>query len=423
MTTTVDGSNRGQAHRSHAVPHRKPARQDGWRRLLGNESANSLDAHLRKHGQIPWQGGMGRLIRTVEDSGLTGHGGAGFPTWRKLAAVAAGERAIVVANGAEGEPASAKDRTLLTLAPHLVLDGLQLVAETVSAERAYLYTTAQALGPLKAALSQRSAHQWDRTKVELVEAPHTFISGQESAVIARIEGQPALPRDNRRLVVESGLRGAPTLVQNVETLAHLALLARRGAAWFRALGTHEEPGTFLATLSGAVAVPGVYEAPYGVPLAQLLDLAGGPATPLQAVLIGGYHGVWLPAAADLPVSRTGLRPHGGSPGAGVVVALSRSQCGLVESAKITNYLADQTAGQCGPCMNGLPRMADTLAELARGSLSPNLPAQVERLAALVTGRGACHHPDGTARLVRSTLQTFAGEVRLHLTGRCTGHGA
>jgi NADH:ubiquinone oxidoreductase subunit F (NADH-binding) len=401
------------------VSYEQPARQAGWRRLLGDGSANDLGAHLHRHGQIPWQGGIGQLIRTVEDAGLTGHGGAGFPTWRKLATVAAGERAIVVANGAEGEPASAKDLALLTVAPHLVLDGLQLAAEAVSAERAYVYAPARAMATLKAALSQRSAQRRDRTKVELVEAPDTFISGQESAAIARIEGQPALPRDNRRLVVESGLHGAPTLVQNVETLAHLALLARHGAAWFRELGTREEPGTFLATLSGAVAVPGVYEAPYGVPLAHLLDLAGGPSAPLQAVLIGGYHGVWLPAAADLPVSRAGLRPHGGSPGAGVVVALSRSQCGLVESAKITNYLAGQTAGQCGPCLNGLPRMADTLAQLARGDRNQHLPAQVERLAGLVTGRGACHHPDGTARLVRSTLQTFAGEVRLHLTGRCS----
>jgi NADH:ubiquinone oxidoreductase subunit F (NADH-binding) len=422
MTTTVDGSNRGQVYRSHAIATGIPG-QAGWRRLLGDGSADDLGAHLQRHGQIPWQGGIGRLIRTVEDAGLTGHGGAGFPTWRKLATVAAGERAVVIANGAEGEPASAKDKTLLTLAPHLVLDGLQLAAEAVSAERAYFYAPARALGPLKAALSERSAHRWDRTKVELVEAPDTFISGQESAAVARIEGHAALPRDNRRLVVEHGLHGAPTLVQNVETLAHLALLARHGAAWFRELGTREEPGTFLATLSGAVATPGVYEAPYGVPLAHLLDLAGGPSKPLQAVLIGGYHGIWLPADAELPVSRAGMRPYGGSPGAGIVVALSRSECGLVASAKITNYLAGQTAAQCGPCLNGLPRMADTLAQLARGERKQHLPAQVERLAGLVTGRGACHHPDGTARLVRSTLQTFAGEVRLHLAGRCSALAA
>jgi NADH:ubiquinone oxidoreductase subunit F (NADH-binding) len=234
-------------------------------------------------------------------------------------------------------------------------------------------------------------------------------------VVAHLSGRRAVPGDNLRRVTEVGVHGAPTLVQNVETLAHLALVARYGPAWYR-------PGTFLTTVGGAVRAPGVYEAPLGVPLGRLLDLAGGAAAPLQAVLVGGYHGVWVPADLGLRVSREGLAAYGGSPGAGVVIALPASACGLVASARIVGYLAGQSAGQCGPCLNGLPRMADALVRLARRDASPDLPATLARLGQLVTGRGACAHPDGTARFVGSTLRAFAAEVDAHLAGRCTSGG-
>jgi NADH:ubiquinone oxidoreductase subunit F (NADH-binding) len=385
-------------------------------RLLAG-AAPDLATHRRTNGALPWQGGTGRLIPLVEAAGLTGRGGAGFPTWRKLAAIPAGTRPVVIANGAEGEPASAKDRTLLAHAVHLVLDGLQLAAEAVGADHAYAYVPSRSAGQVRHALAQRRAARWDRVTTEVVEAPDHFVAGEESAVVSSVEGRPALPRDTPVRVAEKGVAGRPTLVQNVETLAHLAQLARYGAGWFRALGTPEEPGTFLATVSGAAARPGVYEVPYGIPLRDLLALAGGTTGPLRAVLVGGYHGTWLPAgvleAAEL--SRTGLDPLGASPGAGVVFALPVSACGLVESARIVNYLAGQSAGQCGPCRYGLPALARTLHGIARGEPDPG----AQRLTELVERRGACQHPDGTARLVRSTLTTFADEVCHHRAGRCT----
>ncbi|HEX9336681.1 MAG TPA: NADH-ubiquinone oxidoreductase-F iron-sulfur binding region domain-containing protein [Pseudonocardiaceae bacterium] len=354
------------------------------------------------------------LISLVRDAGLTGRGGAGFPTWRKLAAVASGDRAVVIGNGAEGEPASAKDKTLLTRSPHLVLDGLRLAADAVNATDCYLYLPAALVGHVSSAMAARP----DRFAVRLVAAPDTFVSGEESAVIARIGGGKPLPTDKRGLVVESGLRGRPTLVRNVETLAHIASIARNGPAWFRWHGTDAEPGTFLATVGGAVNAPGVYEVPYGIPLTGLLDLAGGPAARLSSVLVGGYHGTWLPRT-DVPMSRAGLAPFGATPGAGVVHALPASYCGLVETARITRYLADQSARQCGPCRFGLPAMADTLRRLAAGERDRDLPGQVAALTALVVNRGACHHPDGTVRLVRSALTVFADEIDLHLAGRCS----
>ena len=387
-------------------------------------TAADLDAHLVQHGPVPWQGGPSRLVATAEAAGLTGRGGAGFPTWRKLVAVGTGERPVVVANGAEGEPASAKDRTLLVRAPHLVLDGLQLAAECVGARRAFVYLPAgPATEAVRRAVAQRRDARLDRIRVDVVAAPDRFVSGEESAVVAAIEGRAALPGDKLRRVIESGVHGRPTLVQNVETLAHLALVARHGADWFRGRGTRAEPGTFLATVSGAVSAPGVYELPYGLPVSEALGRAGGPAATLQTVLVGGFHGAWLPAeAAAAPLSRAGLQPWGASPGAGVLVALPAGRCGLVESARIVAYLARQSAGQCGPCVNGLPRLADTLHRLAHGGRHPGLPAEVARLCALVAGRGACQHPDGTVRLVRSSLGVFADDVRAHLAGHCTQAG-
>ena len=208
-------------------------------------------------------------------------------------------------------------------------------------------------------------------------------------------------------------------MQNVETLAHLALVAGRGASWFRAQGTSDEPGSMLCTLGGGVRHRGVVEVPIGTHLGEVIDRAGGASQTLQAVLVGGYHGTWVPAAEamDLPLSLAGLRP------AGVVVALPSSTCGLVETARVVGYLADQSARQCGPCLNGLPSLAQALLGLARCDRTHGLPDRVRQLTGLVEGRGACHHPDGTTRFVRSALTVLAAEVEAHLSGRCTATDA
>jgi NADH:ubiquinone oxidoreductase subunit F (NADH-binding) len=396
------------------------------RRLLAGPGDGRLDGHLARNGRPPTITDGTQLIDMVRGSGLTGRGGAGFPAWRKLAAVTAavaagGRPPVVIANGAEGEPASAKDRTLLAAAPHLVLDGLQLAARAVGARTAYLYVPAASATAMRAAVVDRRAAGLDLIEVGVVIAPDAFLSGEESAVVAAVSGRRAVPADKTHRITDVGVGGAPTLVQNVETLAHLALIARLGPEWFRGVGTGAEPGTFLATVGGAVHAPGVLEAGYGVRLADLIAAAGGATAPLQAVLVGGYHGGWAPAHPDLPISREALGPYGAAPGAGVVVALPTGACGLRETSRIAGYLAGQTAGQCGPCINGLPRLADTLADLAELRIRPGLPQQVQRLAALVTGRGACRHPDGTARLIRSALRMFDADVTAHLGGHCRSH--
>jgi len=392
--------------------------------LMGPSPASQreLQAHLLAHGAVPAVDAR-TVLRLAIDSGLTGHGGAGFPLHRKLEAVnAARGRAIVVANGAEGEPASAKDRWLLARRPHLVLDGLQLVARATNATDAYLYANHRVdVAVLTDLLAERRRARLDRVSVTVVAAPDTFISGEETAVVGHISGTAALPRFKSPRVTERGVRGRPTLVSNVETLALLALIARRGAAWFRSAGTPDAPGTMLLTVGGAVRAPGIVETGHGTPLADVLALAGGPLTQLQAVLLGGYHGTWLTAgeAATAKLSRSDLAPLGASPGAGVVVAMGHGTCGLVEMSRVMSYLAEESAGQCGPCLNGLPRIATQLKSVAFTGGNQQAVAEMRRLAGLVVGRGACHHPDGSMRFLGSGLRVFAAEVELHLAGRCS----
>jgi NADH:ubiquinone oxidoreductase subunit F (NADH-binding) len=376
-----------------------------------------LDDHLALLGPLPEPDPV-TLRAAVTASGLAGRGGAGFPTGRKLAAVAQGGRGVVVANGAEGEPASAKDRFLLMSAPHLVLDGLQLAALACGARQAIVYAPYNVLRhSVEPAIRERR----DRIAVRTVESPDAFLSGEESAVVAAVNGGRAIPYSTPPRVFERGVEGRPTLVQNVETLAHVALVARYGPEWFRAGGSPEEPGSRLVTLSGSFRSPGVYEVPGGARLEDVLASGGGVADGVSALLIGGYHGGWVPydAVPHLWLSRDSLAPYDAAPGAGVVIALGASTCGLRAGADIAGYLAGQGARQCGPCRNGLPTLAATLQALAYGPTSPGLARDVERVSGLVANRGACHHPAGTVRLVRSTMRTFSAEVAAHLKGRCT----
>lgn len=399
----------------------KPAANRLPRLLPGNAQPMDLPAHLRVHGRLPYRGGSRMLIPTIESAGLTGRGGAAFPTHRKLTAVADQKRVgVVVGNGAEGEPASNKDKTLLWSSPHLVLDGLQLAAEAVGARKVHLYVHREPrlVKRLESALAERGAAGLDHLRVTLVTAPPRFLAGEESALANRVEGGAALPRFTPPRIFERGVNGAPTLVQNVETLAHLALISRYGPAWFRGLGTDAEPGSMLATLRLANGEGVVVEASIGTPIAQLLSLKKYPS---RAVLVGGYHGAWLTPeqAGRLTLSNTDLRPLGAAVGAGVLVALPIDRCGVVESARVVRYLALESAGQCGPCLNGLPLIADTLTQIANHRAGPSARSDLARWSALVERRGACHHPDGTVRFLRSALTVFADEVALHQAGGCS----
>jgi NADH:ubiquinone oxidoreductase subunit F (NADH-binding) len=356
------------------------------------------------------------LVDLLEASGLTGRGGAGFPTVQKIRSIGRGP--VLVGNAMESEYLSHKDALLLRAAPGLVLDGLEILAAALRARRALLAVGHRLdPGPVREQVAVR------RSSVEVRHLDGGFVAGQESALVNRLDGGPALPSDPLVPVRHRGVDGRPTLVVNAETLAQLALLARYGADWFRSVGTPDDPGTFLVSLTGStrevVPRPGVVEVPRGTPLGDVLASADTPLPRARAVLVGGYHGTWLPMAAlDAPLSREGLAPYGATPGAGVLHVLDQRACPLRTSADVASYLARESAGQCGPCVNGLPRMADTLTRLAVPGADRALAAEVDRLRGLVRGRGACAHPDGTAHFVASTMRVFAGHVESHLRGEC-----
>jgi NADH:ubiquinone oxidoreductase subunit F (NADH-binding) len=376
----------------------------------------SLAEHTARYGPLPR--GLRRpqreaLIAEVGRAGLTGRGGAGFPTARKLAAVAAGHAPVVVANGTEGEPASAKDRVLMASSPHLVLDGTVLAAELTGAREAVIVAHRDVREIMDEAAAERARAGLDRVRLVVRTAAEGFVAGQASAVVRWIQRGVPAPTATPPRLAQRGLHGAPTLVQNVETLAHLALIARYGAAWFRSAGTPAEPGTMLVTVAGAVREPGVLETGIGTPVGQVLERAGGAPAPLRALLLGGYFGTWVDAAAALgrPFSSAGLADLDASPGAGLIAALPAGACGLRETARLARYLAGESAGQCGPCRFGLPAIAGEVERLAAGHDTDT--GLLRRWLGQVDGRGGCAHPDGAVRMIRSALRTFGTELGGH----------
>jgi len=410
----------------------------------------SLPTHLRHHGLRALDVDGAWLVEEVERAGLRGRGGAAFPTATKLEVVGHGRRrAVVVGNGSEGEPASAKDATLLAQAPHLVLDGLQLAAAATRATDAILAVKSRARDAQAAvatALRERDMAARDRVPVRVVEVPDGYVSGEESALTNLVDRGRAVPTATPPRPFERGVGGRPTLIQNVETLAHVALIARYGADWYRGLGTPNEPGTMLVTLQGAVARPGVREIALGTPLAALVEHGGGDLSRTRGVLVGGYFGTWLdPAAArGATLDAASLRPLGASLGCGAVGVLPDDACPVAETARIVSWLAGESAGQCGPCVFGLAAIAEALASVADGRAARELAtasrrsasrarrsvappggggrrarsedalARVRRWSGEVAGRGACRHPDGVVRLVASALRTFEADFEDHL---------
>jgi NADH:ubiquinone oxidoreductase subunit F (NADH-binding) len=397
-------------------------------RLLGHPV--DLAGHIETHGPLnvslghntSWQHA---LMDNLETSGLAGRGGGGFPTSIKLAvARSGGTGGTVVVNGMEGEPASDKDKVLLTRAPHLVLDGAQYLAALCQADRVVVCVPAGrdaiAVSVLHA-VGQRAEQRYARVDEVVVRPPDRFVTGEESALTNWIDRGDARPvfRPDKGTPLRIGR--APVLVHNTETLAHVALIARRGPLPFRSRGLAEEPGTCLITIGGAVSHPGVVEVDRGTPLEDIA-LLGRPTESVRALLVGGYGGSWVaPEHFATPYASMSLRTIGASAGVGVISVLGTAACGLAETARIARYLAQQSSGQCGPCVFGLPSIADDMASLARGRADPELMPRLQRRLTEVNGRGACRHPDGAVSVVRSALAVFAADVNAHLRGEPCAH--
>ena len=361
--------------------------------------APDWSSHVAVHGRLPELTAQ-QVLDLAAGGNVRGRGGGGFPLSRKLIAAAEHGRGTVIGNCSEGEPASRKDAVLLERAAHLVIDGLLLAGRATRARRLVLAAHEGAPARLlRAALSERP----DADAVEVLEVPARYVAGEASALASALAGGPSLPQQ-RSAPLATGRR--PHLVQNAETLACLALLAR---------GRPVDSG--LVTVRGAVPAVTVLEIEVGTTIRQTLALAGGPTEPVQAVLVGGYFGRWLPSAAlDTPLTHEGLRAVGGVLGAGLVVALPSATCGLAATAQALRYLAYQSARRCGPCRNGLPALAAAFEQLSAGTDGD--VRRLDHLATVVRGRGACAHPDGASALATSALEVFAIDVGRHRDGPC-----
>ena len=397
---------------------------EGNRRLLAlavDSRPPTLQKH-REHYPVPTRRRGGPdLIEAASAAGLRGRGGAGFPTGTKLRAVADQRgKPVVVVNGTEGEPTSRKDKTLLRLQPHLVLDGALHAALAVGADEVLVCIdrkSTAAVDSVLAALGERDRIDPQGPTISVLETPPRYVVGEETALIHWINGGDARPTKTPPRPFERGVDGRPTLVDNVETLAHFAQIARFGPNWFRELGTEREPGTALATLTGAVDTRSVFEVPIGTRIADLLR-AGGTPEGVGAVLVGGYFGSWLSPvqAAQARLSDESLRPLGGGLGCGAVVVLPADGCGVAETARVLHWMAGETAGQCGPCVHGLHAIAAGFDQVARGVAPTHQIALLQRWASEVDGRGACRFPDGAMRFLRSAMTVFAEDIHRHASG-------
>jgi NADH:ubiquinone oxidoreductase subunit F (NADH-binding) len=409
-----------------------PGGRIGYQRLTIGWQHASRPADLREHhdryGPLPAarQQSPQTLLDAIASARLTGRGGAGFPTATKMRAVA-GRRgpAVVVANGVESEPASQKDQALLARAPHLVLDGALLAARAVGANIVHVCLArsrdGQAEGVLRA-ITEREQAGLGEVAMLAHGLPRRYVASEETSLIRWLNGGEARPTPVPPRPFEQGVGRRPTLVDNVETLAHIALIARYGPDWFGQAGHPETPGTMLITVSGAVGYPGVYEIEAGTPVGDVLAMCDGTSED-GAVLVGGYFGTWhaVRDLAPLPLSAPGLHGAGASPGAGVIFALPPGRCGLVETARILGFLASQGAQQCGPCTFGLPAVTDDFAQLAQGRSDRDVLDRLGRRLGTITGRGACRHPDGAVRMAASALAAFASDAGAHAAGRpCLG---
>jgi NADH-quinone oxidoreductase subunit F len=387
------------------------------------------------------------VVEEITASGLRGRGGGGFPVGKKWAGIrAAGPgRRFAVCNAAEGEPGTFKDRTLLRRDPYRVLEGLAIAAYAIGAEAAYIATKAS-----YAIEAERIARAIDELRADgllgdlpitLVLGPDEYLFGEEKALLEVIEGNDPLPRllppyehglfatdiqtGWQAVDAPTGATGRgqpnPTLVNNVETLAHVPRILRDGAAWFRTLGTPESPGTTVATIVGDVRNPLVTEVELGTPLATLIDLAGGarPGRTLQAAFSGVANGVIPAARFDAPLSYEGLAAIGSGLGSAGFVLYDDTACVVEVAHALSRFLYVESCGQCRSCKFGCGEITRSLEVLRTGEGTEQEVAVIGARLRSVTDQTRCYLASEEQTMIASILREFPEEFALHLEGRCS----
>jgi NADH:ubiquinone oxidoreductase subunit F (NADH-binding) len=393
------------------------------RLLRLTEDREDLAEYVTSGGYRPLEN-SDALLDEVERSGVLGRGGAAFPLAVKLRTVRdagrTGRDTVVLANGEEGEPPSIKDRWLMRNRPHLVLDGVRLAAGMVGARRAVVYVSDdRAAQAVREALDQAAgADDVAAPTISVVTVDPGYVAGEETAAVRAVNGGPAKPTDKPPRPFESGVDGNPTLVSNVETLANLPFVQHHGAEAYRAVGTADSPGTFLATITGAGRPTALYEIPHGESVVDLLALHGVSADQLTGVLMGGYFaGLINRDVLNATLDHETMRRIGSGLGCGAL-ALITEDCPVAVAASVMAYFDRENAGQCGSCFNGTAAMSAVMSALRDGTATAEDLARLERWSVVLKGRGACATLDAATNVAATLLLQFPELVARHAAGEC-----
>ncbi len=375
------------------------------------------------------------IIDQVIRSGLRGRGGAGYPTGLKWSTVAkTGEQEkYVICNADEGDPGAFMDRAVLESDPHRILEGMAIAAYAVGAQKGFIYVRAEyplAVKHLKTAIKQAErlgllgnniCGSRFSFHVDLRLGAGAFVCGEETALIASVEGKRGTPRPRPPYPAEEGLWGCPTLINNVETLANVAPILRNGAEWFAAIGTEKSKGTKVFALAGRVTNTGLIEVPMGIPLREIIHEIGGgipEGRTFKAVQTGGPSGGCIPEDhLDSPVDYESLKKVGSFMGSGGMIVMDETSC-MVDVAKyFMEFCMSESCGKCVPCRTGTRQMHGILQKITTGEATPADLALLEELCDLVMNTSLCGLGQGAPNPVLTTLRYFRGEYEAHINGR------
>ncbi|MHB8521130.1 MAG: NAD(P)H-dependent oxidoreductase subunit E [Limisphaerales bacterium] len=408
---------------------------------FGRIDPMDLDEYLAHEGFIALRRCLNDLspeqvISAIERSGLRGRGGAGFPTGPKWRVVRqqSGDLKYVICNGDEGDPGAFMDRMLLESFPYRIIEGLAIAAVAVGAHEGIFYIRREyplAVRRIRAAIGICEQRGWlgERLmgadyalRLSIKEGAGAFVCGEETALIASVEGRRGMPRLRPPFPAESGLWGKPTLINNVETLALVPWIIRQGPDAFAAHGTKTSKGTKVFALAGKVRRGGLIEVPMGTTIRQIVEEIGGGAAPgrkFKAVQIGGPSGGCVPARlADTPVDYESLREVGAIMGSGGLVVLDDLDCMVDIARYFLQFTQDQSCGKCTFCRIGTRRMLELLERICDGKGRPEHLAELERLAHTVGQGSLCGLGKTAPNPVLTTLRYFRDEYEAHLQGRC-----
>ncbi len=371
------------------------------------------------------------LIADITASGLRGRGGAGFPTgvkWRRVRdAVSPDGVKYVIANGDEGDPGAFMDRMLMESFPFRLVEGMLIAAHAVGAKDGYIYVRAEyprAVSRLREAIAVLESRGWlgKDFRLKIFEGAGAFVCGEETALIESIEGKRGIPRLKPPYPADEGLRGRPTLINNIETLTMLPWIVRRGPGAFAAMGTAKSKGTKVFALAGKIRRTGLIEVPMGITIRQIVEEIGGGVPDgkrLKAVQIGGPSGGCIPASlADTPVDFEALTAAGAIMGSGGLIVLDEDDCMVDVARYFMSFLRDESCGECTFCRVGTMRMWEILDRFCEGRARPGDLDDLEALTRLTAQGSICGLGRTAPNPIITTLRYFRDEYEAHQKGRC-----